>query len=317
MSKITRINEFVDGLSSIGIDGHDKDSIAAYKKRVNAFCKKEVDYLRKQLSLASLRRALTDYRNAVRTHFEGQALPVGYHDKHSDKQAHIALKYLILKKLEVKTYEVQETARKESYLQGQSRLIICNKDELIKKADALLESNSVYDIAAGLLLLTGRRATEIFKSAHFEIVDQHHVLFTGQLKNTKCGVAAKGARDNYLIPVLVDSQRIVDALARIRALKPLQDKTEREVNSLVSNPLGKAVKRNLKGFIKRAVDLSIDNLIDWHAIEPKNLRSMYVHIAHYNLARLTVLHNFAYDVLGHANKGAVDNYMEYMLYPNN
>ena len=316
MTKITRINEFVDGLSSIHLNGNDKDSVAAYRKRVNAFCKKEVEYLRKNLTLTSLRSSLTDYRNAVRNHFAGQYLPITFQDRHSGK-GHIALKYLIIKKEETKTYEAQETARKDKYLHGLSRLIICNHSDLVEKAGALLDSNSVYDIAAGLLLLTGRRVTEIFKTAHFYAIDNNHVRFSGQLKNEKCGVAAKGARDNYVIPVLADSQRIIDALARVRELKPLQDKTEKEVNTLVSNSIGKAVKRNLKGFIKHSVDLSLDNLVSWNSIEPKNLRSMYVHIAHYNLARTAVLGSFAHEVLGHANSGAVDNYMEYMLYPNN
>lgn len=314
MAKITRTEEFIHAIENISFDMTNKNNVATYRKAVNACCKREVEYLRKNLTLTSLRSALTDYRNAVRTKFEGRALPVTYKDRHSGN-GHIALKYLILKKEEVKTYDMHETARKEHYLHGKSRLIICNHNELIEKADSLLDSSSAYDIAAGLLLLTGRRATEILKTASFEFVDNNHVRFAGQLKNEKCGVAAKGARDNYIIPVLTDSERIINALARLRALKPLQDKTEKEVNTLTSCALGRAVKRNLMGYVKKPVNQSIDNLIDYNFLEPKNLRSIYVHIAHNQFEPLAVLSSFAHDVLGHATKGAVDNYMDFMLYP--
>lgn len=314
MAKVTRINEFLGGLNGIKTDVADKESVATYRKAVNAYCKAEINYLRKHLTLTSLRSALTDYRNAVRASFEGQELPVTYTDRHSGK-GHIALKYLVLKKEEVSAFEVQETARKEHYLHGKSRLIICNHDALIKKADSLLDSDSAYDIAAGLLLLTGRRATEIMKTASFEIVDNYHVRFSGQLKNEKCGVMANGGRDNYIIPVLVDSKRIIAALARVREIKPLQDKTEKDVNALTSCALGRAVKRNLLGYVKKSVNQSIDNLVDYNFIEPKNLRSIYVHIAQKQYEPLSVLSSFAHDVLGHATKGAVDNYMEYMLHP--
>ena len=314
MAKITRIDEFLTALENIIFDVADKNNVATYRKAVNACCKKEVEYLRKHLTLTSLRSALTSYRNAVRANFEGRALPVTYKDHHSGN-GHIALKYLTLKREEVKTYDMHETARKENYLHGKSRLIICNHKELIEKADSLLDSSSAYDIAAGLLLLTGRRATEILKTASFEFIDSNHVRFTGQLKNEKCGVAAKGARDNYIIPVLTDSNRIIDALARLRALKPMQDKTEKEVNTLTSCALGRAVKRNLMGYAKKPVNQSIDNLIDYNFLEPKNLRSIYVHIAQMKFEPLAVLSSFAHEVLGHSTKGAVDNYMEFMLHP--
>jgi hypothetical protein len=314
MTKITRIPEFLNTLENISVDVADKSNVVIYRKAVNLCCKKEVEYLRKHLTLTSLRSALTDYRNAVRAKFEGRTLPVTYKDRHSGN-GHIALKYLTIKKEEVNAFEVQETARKEHYLHGKSRLIICNHSDLVEKADALLDSNSVYDIAAGLLLLTGRRSTEILKTASFEFVDNNHVRFSGQLKNEKCGVMAKDGRDNYVIPVLANSQRIIDALARVRALKPMQDKTEKEVNTLASCALGRAVKRNLTGYIKKSVNQSISNLLDYNFIEPKNLRSMYVHIAQIRFEPLSVLSSFAHDVLGHATKGAVDNYMEYMLHP--
>lgn len=313
MAKIIRTEQFISALKSISFDDTEKNNLASYRKAVNACCKREVDYLRKHLTLTSLRSALTEYRNAVRTTFEGCALPVTYKDRHSG-YGHIALKYLTLKKEEVNAFDMQETARKEHYLHGQSRLIICNHSELVKKADALLDSNSVYDVAAGLLLLTGRRATEILKTASFKFVDNSHVLFSGQLKNEKCGVMAKGGRDNYIIPILTDSNRIINALARIREMKPLQDKTEKEVNALTSCALGRAVKRNLMGYIKKSVHNSIENLIDYSFLEPKNLRSMYVHIAQNQFEPLSVLNSFAHDVLGHATKGAVDNYMEFMLH---
>ncbi|EIJ40938.1 hypothetical protein BegalDRAFT_3572, partial [Beggiatoa alba B18LD] len=170
-------------------------------------------------------------------------------------------------------------------------------------------------IATGLMLLTGRRSTEIFKSANFDYVDESHVIFTGQLKNTRCGVAVHNARDSFVIPVLVNANRIVTALNKVRSMKPLSDKSENEVNSLTGSAINKAVKRNLNGHIKRAINQSIDSLVDFNHLEAKALRSIYVHIAQRKHAPLSVLNTFATDVLGHATKQTAENYMQYMLNP--
>ena len=314
MSTIVRIPEFLNALNSIKPNGQDKQGLKNYRDLVNALCKKEVKYLRDNLALSSLRSAITQYRNAIRTRFDDAVLPVSYKDKATTKPSHVAIKYLCLSKQEKTNYCKNEIERKNRYLSGDARLIICNHDDLIDKATQLLDSESIYDLASGLLLLTGRRATEIMKTACFQVIDDNHVLFSGQLKNEKCGIKAHNARDNFVIPVLANSQKIVNALNKIRELKPLQDKTEKEVNSLVSNTLGKAVKRNLSGFLKVAIYQENGySLRDYDFLEPKNLRSMYVHIANEKITKFPVLHSFAIDVLGHSNNQSVDNYMEFDL----
>ncbi|EIJ44368.1 hypothetical protein BegalDRAFT_0001 [Beggiatoa alba B18LD] len=314
MTTTARINEFLDGLERIKLAGDNKACIKAYRDAVNAYCKKELSYLRSNLALTTLRRARTDYRNAIRARFSGHDLAVTYTDKYVGK-THIAVKYLVLTKEETKAYETSEVKRKEQYLYGESRLIVCNYVDMVKKADSLLDSNSVYDIATGLMLLTGRRSTEIFKSANFEYVDNYHVLFSGQLKNARCGVTVNNARDSFVIPVLADANRIITALNKVRSMKPLSDKSENEVHSLTSNAVGKAVKRNLNGHVKRAINQSIDSLTDFNHLEPKALRSIYVHIAQRKFAPLSVLNTFATDVLGHATKQTAENYMQYMINP--
>lgn len=317
MTTIVRIPEFLTALNSIKLCGHDKQDIKLYREHINSLCKKEINYLRNNLSLTSLRSAITQYRNAIRKSFNNNVINVSYKDKSTSKPTHVAIKYLSLSKQEKNNYCKKEIERKNKYLSGDARLIICNHDKLIDKATSLLNSESIYDLATALLLLTGRRATEIMKTACFQVIDENHVLFSGQLKNEKCGVKAHNARDNFIIPVLANSQKIVDALNKIRRLKPLDDKTEKEVNALTSNALGKAVKRNLLGFLKAAVYQDNGYILrNYDFLEPKNLRSMYVHIANEELTKFPVLHSFAIDVLGHSNNQSVDNYMEFELESN-
>lgn len=96
MSTIIRIPEFLNALNSIRHNGQDKQGLKNYRDLVNALCKKEVKYLRDNLALSSLRSAITQYRNAIRTRFDDAVLPVSYKDKATTKPSHVAIKYLCL-----------------------------------------------------------------------------------------------------------------------------------------------------------------------------------------------------------------------------
>lgn len=109
----------------------------------------------------------------------------------------------------------------------------------LNTAKELLKSNSYIAVSMGLAALTGRRPTEILLTATFEDSDTSTIsfdgkemefdeclIFSGQLKTKD----AENARDNYLIPVLCDSDLIIEGLARLRKLKDFRDLNEEIVN---------------------------------------------------------------------------------------
>ena len=67
MASIMRINEFLTSLDDITLwqGDYSKAQLETNRKAINALVKKEMSYLRKHYALTSLRRARSDYRNAI------------------------------------------------------------------------------------------------------------------------------------------------------------------------------------------------------------------------------------------------------------
>ena len=314
MASIMRINEFLASLDAITLwqGDYSKAQIETNRKAINALVKKEMNYLRKHYALTSLRRARSDYRNAIRAYYKGKPLALTYTDKDlNNEKVHIAVKYFVLKKIEVAAYNESEIIRTNDFLSG-NRLIICDVNAFISKATALLESDNYYELFSGLLAVTGRRTIEIAKLGNFEIIDHDHLFFTGQAKI----LGKNSAADGYQIPILCNSTLIIQSLKRLRTIKDFTDKSERNVNAIISNSLGKAVKKHFVGFIKTSPNQRIDNLIDYPFFEAKMLRPIATHIAHSKHAPLSDLHHFAKHFLGHALDKTASNYMEFMINPN-
>lgn len=101
--------------------------------------------------------------------------------------------------------------------------------EMVQKANAMLKSDSAYELLAGLMLVTGRRQYELLSTGTFETIvtgirtqpgakfrgiDRWNVLFSGQAKTRN----APGTKheDAFPIPVLAPAQLVVEALERLR-----------------------------------------------------------------------------------------------------
>lgn len=91
-----------------------------------------------------------------------------------------------------------------------------NPDWVKEKArDLLTRSNpSVSDLAIGIAMSTGRRLTEVMKTAKFKKVDNKTLLFSGQLKTKNRHLFEELAP--YEIPALIDADIILKALQRLR-----------------------------------------------------------------------------------------------------
>lgn len=230
---INRIQEFVSAINS-----------QSDEMTIERLCLSELTYLRSELALTSVKRAVTRYRNAFK----------------EVSDSHPCLKYFKLTRDEQAS--IKGATRSQVYT-DHTNLRPIDPDELIFKACELLKSESYLNLALGLMLLTGRRSTEILKTAEMTVASDDSVIFEGQLKT-------KGS-DNaqtlpYEIPVLTDSQTIINALAKLRQLRDFSNLTNDAVHSRANKSLSEAVKRYFADLIP--------------SVKLKDLRSAYATICH-------------------------------------
>ncbi|MEM8829173.1 MAG: protelomerase family protein [Cyanobacteria bacterium P01_G01_bin.19] len=108
---------------------------------------------------------------------------------------------------------------------------IDNPDAIVKRATVLLGSYQWSEIAAGLAVVTGRRCTEIIKTAQFEYKTKYSVIFTGALKRKNEPVECV-----FEIPTLCEAQLVIDAIANLKTQlgKEIQSLSKRQVSSRYS-----------------------------------------------------------------------------------
>lgn len=238
-------------------------------------------------SVNVLHSYLTQYRNAVKTialnNVNSYSAEVGPTGNRRIEQRHIALKYLIKTKLE-------SVARGEGHVTAidvkQKNARIVSRSAAVATAKGLLKSNSYIALALGLSLLTGRRITEVLKTAQLTPLTPSTMQFSGQLK-TK---GAEKSRDNYLIPVLADSAEIAAALDRLRRSKDFSNYSESQINSLTSKETGIQCRRYF--------GTSIPD------VKPKDLRALYAQICWDTMGQDTPKLQLGYfaEILGHSEQ---------------
>ena len=108
-----------------------------------------------------------------------------------------------------------KTDDKAKVVKGKTKKLKVSKKVATAAANQNLNSDKMYRQATALMLCCGRRPAELFKSASFEKIDESTVLFKGQAKGK-----ARGARDNYEIPILFVS---VDEF--LKAFESFREKT--------------------------------------------------------------------------------------------
>ncbi len=125
--------------------------------------------------------------------------------------------------------------------------------QLIGLIHELLKSDRMYDLALGVALATGRRSTEVFCTAEFELVDKYKVSFKGQLKKQFW----QGKKDiEYFIYTLVPAELVIKAHERLRNYDVVKtvSETYKEtkdvtiVNRKFARSCGMAAKRHLTQF---------------------------------------------------------------------
>jgi integrase len=232
---------------------------------IEKYCKAELTYLTNELSPLSKRSAITNYRNAIRAW----------------NPDHVALKYLKLSADESAQYRADY---KTKVWEEQKNLKPLDAEAMISRAEELLKSQSYITVALGLMLLSGRRSTEILKTAEFEYATENSVIFSGQLK-TKGSENAQTAP--YEIPLLTSSDRFLAGFQRLRSLRDFSDMTNDQINNTCAKGLSIQVKKQFGHLIK--------------GVATKDLRAAYATIAEslYNTPSCSSDVFFA-TVLGHS-----------------
>lgn len=157
------------------------------------------------------------------------------------------------------------------------------KDSIEKKLNA-----SKFDLAIGIAIATGRRRTEIFKTAIFDAIEttpEGHVVFSGQLKTHDR--ALFDDLKPYVIPCLIDRNLVISGLELLRELQcddvvSYLDKRGNEVkHGVLEMPLSDQYHTNAVGkFYSHAANDRIRSLFGTPAMEFRHSRDMYSEIGY-------------------------------------
>jgi len=157
------------------------------------------------------------------------------------------------------------------------------KDSIEKKLNA-----SKFDLAIGIAIATGRRRTEIFKTAIFDAIEttpKNHVVFSGQLKTHDR--ALFDDLKPYVIPSLIDRGLVMSGLELLRKLQcddvvSYLDKRGNEVQyGVLEMPLSDQYHTNAVGkFYSHAANDRIRSLFGTPTMEFRHSRDMYSEIGY-------------------------------------
>lgn len=268
------LNTLQTGIVKMGISRIEHFIATITKTPLNEIekaCNHELNYLRRYYEPSSMRRAVTNYRNAVRN--------AGFESKIET----VIIKKLVLSEVEKILLANQKSEQLTHDLTTLRPLR--HIDEMIQIATALLSENSYLKQVIGLCVLTGRRSAEIGCTAHFEAIenDPFKIMFTGQLKTKGRGELAA-----FEIPVLCESHKIIEALNALRLKKP----------QYVNNPekFHKSLSKDLGINAKKAFNFVTDD----SSITVKDLRSIYAEINYFLADNRTIAKSkFMSMILGH------------------
>lgn len=209
---------------------------------------------------ATVRSVLRDYRHAIRSQLG---------------DTHPALRYLRPSAATQQQVKDDQTARIYA-MHHNLRPISC--EELVDTADKLLSSprsTAPLAVAAGLLLVTGRRPWEILSTGAFTPAGNDALVFSGQAKTRGAESAQTGP---YTIPVLTDPDRIVFAFQALRDRYSLSGLDYKKAHGRYSKTLGQYTRHYFKDENHGKVLAGSERQHEG-GITPSDLRAAYATIA--------------------------------------
>ncbi len=248
--------------------------------------------------MSQIRRAIAQWQETIdldRTNSYPQQTKEGVVNQH------LALLYMNYPSDFHKERMAPTNARKQE--QRRNLETISDVDGYQSQIEQLLESREWRELAAGLIAATGRRPSEILKTAVFEQIGQFEVAFSGQLKT-------KGEeREAYTTYTLVESAKVIDGLARLRRMPEIK-----EVRKQTLAQMDSGKNSTLNSIIRESFETLISPPYGEKQLSAKNLRAAYAAIAIYLFCPWKQSTNqFITERLGHTSDATATNYEDYQV----
>jgi cell division protein FtsB len=177
--------------------------------------------------LKQQRNLMTDVRGAIKTQ-------LGEH--------HVALESMNFSVVEwtmINTPIADQVARR-----NENVVLLDNSEAIVAQAVRLLEQREWAEVAAGLVVLTGRRSSEILGTADFQAKSQWSVVFSGALKRR-----GEVQRLSFEIPTLTTAERVIAALAKLRQMCPTEGLSAEQINQKYSQAVATACDRYFSNLV--------------------------------------------------------------------
>jgi hypothetical protein len=163
----------------------------------------------RKMSLSSMRVPMTDTRNRIK---QIPLTPANrWKNPQSGQYEHIVCKYMNFTPEEWDS--INAPTKEDIQDRQEHQEFIENPAAIVAKAEKLLTSDRWYDLVAGLALATGRRLTEVLKTARFFPCTLYSVTFDGRIKKREDVNLLP-----YEIPTLVRAELVIAAWKRLRGL---------------------------------------------------------------------------------------------------
>ncbi|MBD2465974.1 hypothetical protein H6G89_33865 [Oscillatoria sp. FACHB-1407] len=284
-----------------------------------ALCKDEIALLEEGYPVGSIaNQYLPEWRKAISFALEEGRLPKQNLEPNEFGKVyqHWGLKYLLYPNEVHKTLKEKTTAANN---QKQDDLQPIRANHFITKAKDLLQAETPYEWAVGLLALTGRRFSEIVAKGEFKSTTHPYAIaFRGQLKK---GVQNLDEAQTFLIATLIESDQVLAVLDKFRAHPRIQELAKLSPDEINSR-LNTSVRHHIKQEFEDAQIIPV--LTGEKSVSAHNLRGCYAEIAvHYFCPPNQATHRFVQAHLGHIigerelasrkNAGATEHYFHYRL----
>jgi hypothetical protein len=184
--------------------------------------------------LKQQRNLMTDVRGAIKTQ-------LGEH--------HVALEsmnFTVAEWTMINTPIADQVARRNEnvVLLDENVVLLDNSEAIVAQAVRLLEQREWAEVAAGLVVLTGRRSSEILGTADFQSKSQWSVVFSGALKRR-----GEVQRLSFEIPTLTTAERVIAALAKLRLMCPTEGLSAEQINQKYSQAVATACDRHFSNLV--------------------------------------------------------------------
>jgi len=125
---------------------------------------------------------------------------------------------------------------------------IHNPEAIANKAKELVTSLDWSEIAAGLAVLTGRRSSEVIKTAKFSYKTKFSVMFSGSLKRRSEPIDVV-----FEIPTLCEAELVIDAIARLRRFlgDEIDELSVRQISGRYSRAVAKKCDEHFVGLVPK------------------------------------------------------------------